>query len=194
MVLKLSAEYRNQSSLQRTQKAVRLIMRVLYRHEAAFKHFAQMGNGGIVVTAFGLPPFTMSIAACAQRACSAGTILRTKLLEIGVQCTVGVSSGTCCIGTVPGVERIATVLLGKPVALATQMANACTARRPMIMDDICFQANKTNYNCESLRALHRRGASGADGMAGVKLLMLFALESMKPVRVEKTLTNSKYEV
>ena len=142
MVLKLSTEYRNQASLQRTQRAIRLIMRVLYRHEAAFKHFVQMGNGGVVVTAFGLPPFTMPAAACARRACSAGATIHSKLLEIGVQCTVGVSSGTCCIGSVPGVDRIATILLGKPVALATQMANACTARRPMIMDDICFQVGR----------------------------------------------------
>ena len=173
MVLKLSTEYRNQASLQRTQGAIRLIMRILYRHEAAFKHFVQMGNGGVVVTAFGLPPFTMSAAASARRACSAGATIHTKLLEIGVQCTVGVSSGalaasakiptpraplrtapvlprrsvapavgTCCIGSVPGVDRITTILLGKPVALATQMANACTARRPMIMDDICFQVSR----------------------------------------------------
>jgi len=55
---------------------------VLYKHEAAFKHFVQMGHGGLAVTGFGLPPFTLKPAACARRAVAAGCDVRAKLAQV----------------------------------------------------------------------------------------------------------------
>jgi class 3 adenylate cyclase len=127
------------SQVMRTTQAVQIIQKVLYKHEAAFKHFAQMGHGGIAVTAFGLPPFTQKPSASARRAVAAGCDVRAKLAQIGVFCTVGISAGSVCIGCLPSASRIEYALLGRPVALAIQMANACTERRPLLIDDICFQ-------------------------------------------------------
>lgn len=75
------------------------------------------------------------------------------------------------------------VLIGMPVALATQLANAATESRPIIFDDITFHANKTDYHFEAVRALHVLGCAlqSADGF---KLRMLFALESTKPLRMD----------
>ena len=182
MVIKIVADYRNASSVMRTTEAVRLIQKVLYQHEAAFKHFVQMGHGGLAVTGFGLPPFTLKPASCARRAVAAGCAVRAKLAQIGVFCTVGISAGPVCIGCLPSAERIEYALIGRPVALAIQMANACTARRPLLIDDICFQASKTTYNCEPLRAvLH----SGGDGNLSCRIVMLFSLVSTKPITQER---------
>ena len=68
MVIRIVADYRNASSVARTTQAVQIIQKVLYKYEAAFKHFVQMGHGGLAVTGFGLPPFTLKPAACARTA------------------------------------------------------------------------------------------------------------------------------
>ena len=57
------------------------------------------------------------------------------------------------------------------------MANACTERRPLLIDDICFQASKTTYNCEALRAvLHMGGGAGAESLATRMLKAYDALD------------------
>ena len=58
-----------------------MITRVLYQHEAALKHFVQMGHAALAITAFGLPPFTRKAAVTARRAVAAACQIRTKLAD-----------------------------------------------------------------------------------------------------------------
>ena len=69
---------------------------------------------------------------------------------------------------------VAFMLTGAPVALATQMASAATEERPILIDDICFQAVKTSYTFEAVRAVLLPGGCGP---AGISHQMLFALEA-----------------
>ena len=55
--------------------------------EGAVKHFAQLGHAGLLVTAFGLPPFTLKPAAAARRAVAAACLLVSKLEQIKVGCS-----------------------------------------------------------------------------------------------------------
>ena len=181
MVIRIVADVADASSVLRTQQAVQIIQRVLYKHEAAFKHYAQMGHGGLCVTGFGLPPFVLKPAACARRAVAAGCMVRAKLEKIGVGCTIGISAGPVCIGCLPSAERIEYALLGRPVALAILMANACSATRPLLLDDICFQASKTTYNFEAIRAVLHGGGGATDSLSSYRMLMLFSLVSTKPI-------------
>lgn len=65
------------------------------------------------------------------------------------------------------------------------MANACTPARPVLIDDICFQASKRTYNFDPVRAvLHAGGAVESQG-ASYRILVLFALVSSKPITLAK---------
>lgn len=93
MVLRLATEYRSYANLMRAQKAVQLVVATVLEHEGTFIRFVQMAAGGMVVAAFGLRPHEMAISACAQRACRVCGLLSTKMVEVGVGCAIGVSSG-----------------------------------------------------------------------------------------------------
>ena len=151
--IQIVADYGNASSVQRTTQAVQIIQRILYkyekrpshppwsalpispplvprgRYEAAFKHFVQMGHGGLAVTGFGLPPFTLKPAACARRAVAAGCDVRAKLAQIGVFCTVGISAGPVCIGCLPSAERIEYVI-PTTLPLVHPLCPPAPSRRP----------------------------------------------------------------
>lgn len=63
----------------------------------------------------------------------------------------------------------------------------------MLVDDATFHANKALFNFEAVRSLHWRGG-GVPSLSGVRLLKLFALHSMEPVRVDSNLLHSGHVV
>lgn len=184
MVLKLTTNYRTASASMQTQQVIQVVQSVLYndRHEGSLCRFVQMGHGALVITGFGLPPFTVAPAAAARRALSAACALTTKLAPMGVGCTFGIAAGHICLGCLSSSERIEHTWLGRPVAVAIQLANACTALRPLLVDSAVFQAVKTVYSFEAVRAVtHAGGVGGGPVEAALHLHLIFSLQSTKPM-------------
>ena len=195
LVLKMAASYKTQAAAQRTAQAVRAIQQQLYRHEAAFVHFVMHVDGAICVTAFGLPPFTLPPSRCARRATAAAQSIRQKLDALGVWSASAVVGGHVVLGCLPSPTRIDYVLLGRPVALATQAVLGTTpgGAAPTLVDDICFQATKTSHNFSTVQTLARPGG-GSASVAHARPLLFFALTSSKASTTKTSRVGSDPEV
>ena len=136
---------------------MRLIQKVLYQHEAAFKHFVQMGHGGLAVTGFKFAAIHLEArVVCKARRCRR---MCCKSKARSDWCLLYCwHLGRTCMHWLPTFRRAHRIRVDRPAPSPWPYKWRMRApRRPLLIDDICFQASKTTYNCEPLRAVLHSG-------------------------------------
>jgi len=106
-------------ALVRTQSPFQAVQEAVQRHEGTINKLAVDDKGLFVLAAFGLPPLAHQDDP--ERGVLAAMAVRSALSDIGVQCGIGVATGTVFCGVVGSPLRREYTVIGDAVNLAARL-------------------------------------------------------------------------
>ncbi len=117
-------EINESTLLEHAQGVMTAIQHAVYRYEGSIYQFGVDDKGVTVIAAFGLPPLAHENDA--QRGALASLAVRDAVKELGVRCSVGITTGRVFSGTVGNEERRVYALIGDVMNLAARIMAEAT--------------------------------------------------------------------
>eukprot|EP00601_Ochromonadales_sp_CCMP2298_P022821 CAMPEP_0173323532 /NCGR_PEP_ID=MMETSP1143-20121109/30569_1 /TAXON_ID=483371 /ORGANISM="non described non described, Strain CCMP2298" /LENGTH=1534 /DNA_ID=CAMNT_0014267507 /DNA_START=69 /DNA_END=4674 /DNA_ORIENTATION=+ len=105
--------------------------RILHRHGAFLRQFVVSGEGCVLLAMWGVP--SLSYYDNSFRALSCAAELHVKLAELGMQTSMGISTGEAYCGTVGSGLRMEYTCIGDAVSLAAALMS--TAQMRILVDE-----------------------------------------------------------
>lgn len=143
--------------LAKAQGVMTAIQRAVYRYEGSIYQFGVDDKGVTVIAAFGLPP--LSHENDAQRGALASMAVRDAVTELGVRCSVGLTTGRVFSGTVGNDERRVYALIGDVMNLAARIMAEATD--DVLCDEVTQAGAKARVDFETLPPRKVRGRTEA---------------------------------
>ena len=142
-----------QAALDRVQKALLSAQRVLHRYEASLRQFLFEDKGATLIAASGLPP--KSHEDDPHRAVRVAIDLRAKLNAMGVQASVGVSTGEVHCGNVGNATRCEYAMTGDAVILAARLM--ASAKGSILVDEPTHAATRRKVLYQDMGGIVLKG-------------------------------------
>ncbi len=139
--------------LERVQRVMHYLQREVYRYEGSVNKLNVDEKGTALLAAFGLPPLAHEDDA--RRGVAAALALQKQLRELGLDCSLGVSTGRVYCGAFGGHRRREYTLLGDVVNRAARLMQ--TAVGDILCDDPTRQAAERHFHFESLPDVMLKG-------------------------------------
>ncbi len=152
--------------LARAQEIMCALQRALYRYEGSVNKLSVDDKGVTLVAAFGLPPLFHEDDAL--RAVKSALEIEHVLEQMGVRCSIGVTTGRVYCGAVGGDVRREYTVIGRPVNVAARLMMA--SRAGILIDAATHAAAQRSIACDERGRLELKG--------------LPALEVWQPRRLE----------
>jgi hypothetical protein len=164
--------------LARAQEIMCALQTALYRYEGSVNKLSVEDKGVTLVAAFGLPPLFHEDDAL--RAVKSALEIEQVLEQMGVRCSIGVTTGRVYCGAVGGDARREYTVIGRPVNVAARLMMA--SRSGVLIDAATHVAVQRSIACDErgrelkgLPALEvwqpRRLASAAQASSGQSRLV-----------------------
>lgn len=138
--------------LPQIQEALQTIQQVVYRFEGSLNKVSVDDKGMIVLVAFGLPPLAHDNDA--ERGVLAAMETHAALEQLGVECAIGIASGTVFCGTVGNNLHREYTILGDTVNLAARLI-----RPPILCDHNTYREAQRRVVFEALGTIRVKGKS-----------------------------------
>ncbi len=145
-------------AVQRTQRSVAAFQQVVQRFEGTVR--VDVDDKGIMVLAvFGLPPRAHEDDA--RRAVRAAHTLHDALIELGVQCGIGIASGRAFCGAFGSDLRREYLVRGDVINLAARLMRMANVNQgaQVVIDHATMQALRGSYELRELSAVVVKGRS-----------------------------------
>ncbi len=139
--------------LERVQKVMYDLQREVYRYEGAVNKLSVDEKGAALLAAFGLPPLAHEDDP--RRGVAAALAMQKRLRELGMDCSLGASTGRVYCGAFGGQRRREYTLLGDVVNRAARLMQ--TAVGDILCDDASRQAAERHFHFESLPDVMLKG-------------------------------------
>jgi class 3 adenylate cyclase len=141
--------------LDRAQTIVRYLQQELYRFEGSINKLNLDDKGTSLLAALGLPPLAHEDDP--RRGVQAAIAIRTRLLELGLQSSIGIATGRVYCGSVGSSRRREYTLMGDVVNLAARLMQ--TALGDIHCDGTTQRAAEKYVNFQRLADIHVKGKS-----------------------------------
>ncbi|MBW3599605.1 MAG: AAA family ATPase [Planctomycetes bacterium] len=141
--------------LAHAQQVMQYLQQELYRYEGAMNKLNVDDKGTALLAAFGLPP--LSHEDDPRRGVAAALAMQGRLRELGLDCSLGISTGRVFCGALGGPRRREYTLLGDVVNRAARLMQ--TAVGDILCDDATRQAAERRFDFESLPDVMLKGRS-----------------------------------
>ena len=120
----------------------------LYRYEGSINKLNVDDKGVTLVAALGLPPLTHEDDAA--RGVQAALAMQAKLRELGLRCSIGITSGRAFCGEVGNAPRREYTMIGEVVNLAARLMQA--APDDILCDAATYQAAQARLDFDAAAA------------------------------------------
>lgn len=144
------------TSLERAQETMQALQACMYRFEGSINKLSVDEKGISMVAALGLPP--LSHYDDPSRAVGAAMAIHRKLAEMGVRCSIGVTTGRVFCGEVGNKQRREYTIMGDVVNLAARLMQA--AKGAIRCDEATYRDCQQNYRFEALEPIPLKGKQG----------------------------------
>ena len=141
--------------LDQAQAAIRSLQAALYRYEGSVNKISVDEKGITLVGAFGLPPLTHEDDAV--RGARAALRIQNELRQLGLRCSIGVTTGRVFCGSVGNDTRREYTVIGSSVNLAARLMQA--AQYGILCDTDIYQAGQTQIDFEVITPITVKGRS-----------------------------------
>jgi class 3 adenylate cyclase/tetratricopeptide (TPR) repeat protein len=142
-------------TLERLHAVMRGLQTVLYNYEGSVRQFILDDKGAVLIGALGLPPLAHEDDA--ERGVRAALDMRPMLAELGLDSTIGVTTGKAFCGSVGSATRSEYALVGDVVNLAARLMQAAARTGGILCDAPTFQAARGRHAFEPLTAIPIKG-------------------------------------
>lgn len=106
-------------AVDKVQKVISVVQTAVYRFEGSLNKFLMDDKGSTLLAVFGLPPLAHEDDSV--RAVLTSLTIRNQLSELGLRCSIGVTTGTAFCGVVGGRVRREYSVLGDSVNLSARL-------------------------------------------------------------------------
>jgi class 3 adenylate cyclase/tetratricopeptide (TPR) repeat protein len=153
------------TSLEMAQDLLRAIQRMIYRFEGSLNKISQDDKGIMIDTAFGLPP--LAHRDDPVRAIRAALMIRDELRTLGIQSSIGITTGRVFCGLVGNDDRRLYTFLGNSVILAARLMTIASLQEeiikregiPVLCDRATYEAARDQVDFDMLPAQPIKGRS-----------------------------------
>ncbi len=154
-------------SLDLAQNLMRAIQRTVYRFEGSLNKISQDDKGIMIDAAFGLPPLAHEDDPL--RGVQAAMAIRDELKKLGIQSSIGITTGRVFCGLVGNNVRRVYTFLGNPVNLAARLMVLGMSQRDVIKregiavlcDQPTYEASRDQVEFETLAPQQVKGRNEA---------------------------------
>ena len=147
----------HETPLETAQAIMHTLQTAVYRFEGSINKMSVDEKGISMVAAMGLPP--LSHYDDPSRGVGAALLIAQKLKELGLKCSIGVTTGRAFCGEVGNSRRREYTMMGDVVNLSARLMSA--AKTHGILTDLStFKASETTYEFEELEAIPIKGKTG----------------------------------
>jgi class 3 adenylate cyclase/tetratricopeptide (TPR) repeat protein len=139
--------------LERVQPALQAMQTVVYQYEGTIQKLIFDDKGGVLVAAFGLPPFAHEDDAV--RGVQAARDLHAALHQVGERSAIGITTGRVYCGVVGNETRCEYALIGDVVNLAARLMQR--AEDEVLCDESTYQATQQRLTFDRLPDVQVKG-------------------------------------
>ena len=142
-----------QTPLDEAQKVMTALQQTIYHFEGSLNKLSVDDKGVSLLAGFGLPPVAHEDDAA--RAIGAALALKTRLNELGWECSIGVATGRIFCGAYGNEERREYTMIGDTVNTSARLMQA--AERGVLSDETTHTAASAHFEFETLEPLRMKG-------------------------------------
>lgn len=143
------------SQLETLQNAVKLMQESVYAYEGTIRQFIIDDKGSVLIAALGLPPFSHEDDPC--RAIQTAMRIRKVIKALGLETSIGVTTGKAFCGAVGSEERREYAVVGDIVNLSARLMSK--ADGDILCDKETCMASKSLFTFKTHRAITVKGKS-----------------------------------
>jgi class 3 adenylate cyclase len=144
----------NMGFVRRPQKVLALALQCLKRYTGSLRQFVVDDKGCVLIAAFGLPG--SSHEDNAVRAIETASSLRDSLLEMKVDCRIGIAQGNVYCGLVGSDERCEYAMMGSSVNLAARLMGKAEVGK-ILVNETVHTAAENHYRFHTLQKIKAKG-------------------------------------
>lgn len=133
--------------LQRINTVLRAVQEAVYKYEGSLNKFLMDDKGSTLIAVFGLPPLAHQDDSI--RGVMSALAIRTALNQLGLRCSVGITTGQAYCGVIGNILRREYSVLGDVVNLAARLMQHCNTTGAGILCD-----TNTKEICEHTFSLY----------------------------------------
>jgi len=133
--------------LHRINAVLRAVQEAVYKYEGSLNKFLMDDKGSTLIAVFGLPPLAHQDDA--MRGVLSALAIRTALNQLGLRCSVGITTGQAYCGVIGNILRREYSVLGDVVNLAARLMQHCNQTGAGILCD-----TNTRAGCEQTYSLY----------------------------------------
>jgi class 3 adenylate cyclase/tetratricopeptide (TPR) repeat protein len=149
----LSMNYKGEDDVPQLQSAMTAIQNKLDRFEGTLRQFMVDDKGTVLIAVWGLPP--LSHENDPERAIEAAMDMVTPLLDMGVQPSIGVTTGRVFAGDVGSDARREYAVVGDVVNLSARLMAA--SQQGILCDEATYEAAKNGIEFQPLEPIMVKG-------------------------------------
>jgi hypothetical protein len=141
-------------------KVLQCMQRVIFQYEGMVRQFLADDKGTVLIAAFGLPPFSHDNDAV--RGVKAALQINEELLAIGMENTIGVTTGRVYCGSVGSDQRQEYAMVGDIVNLSARlMVAAHKMQLSILCDEPTYKASSSKIPFATLEPIMVKGKTNA---------------------------------
>jgi class 3 adenylate cyclase/tetratricopeptide (TPR) repeat protein len=142
-------------NLEQAQSVVETLQECIYYYEGSINKIGVDDKGATLIAAFGLPPFAHEDDAL--RGVQAAILMQKRLEELGVENSIGITTGRVFCGSVGSPQRREYTMMGDSVNLSARLMQAAAGTDDILCDETTYQGAKSRINFEALPLLKVKG-------------------------------------
>ncbi len=155
----LGMDYQSPDALDRMQTVMHSMQTALYHYEGSVNQFIVDDKGTTLVAAFGLPPVTHEDDA--TRGAQAALSMQAKLQELGLDCSIGVTTAQAYCGERGNALRREYAMVGDVVNMSARLMQAAARYRgssaPILCDEVTYHAAQNRLTFDVLTPINVKG-------------------------------------
>lgn len=144
----------NMGFVRRPQRVITVVLQCLNRYKGSLRQFVVDDKGCVIIAAFGLPG--SSHEDNPVRAIETATSIRDDLLEMKVDCRIGIAQGSVYCGLVGSDERCEYAMMGSSVNLAARLMGKAESGK-ILVNHTVHSAAQNHFHFHALQKIKAKG-------------------------------------